>query len=81
MEITSLQRNQSSQKLSVSQVVVYPDFKSSPYLRHDIALFKVKSLHVSVTPICLDGMGGGVCYVAGWGSVDGSGKFLLLDGH
>lgn len=72
--MTSLLRNQSSERLKVSRITVHPGFTSSPYLRHDIALFKITSMPESAAPICLDTSASDLCYVVGWGSVDGSGN-------
>lgn len=83
MGTTSYQRGLAD-RLNVTKVVLHQDFSNSPTLLHDIALFKLGS-ELSYPRVCMDdspSTTSELCYVAGWGSVDGKGMEtkLRMDG-
>lgn len=76
IEAVSRQRGDSNM-MNVSKIIVHNGFSNSPALRNDIALFKLDSNFIYPS-ICLNKQqpsgDNNLCYVAGWGSVDGTGK-------
>lgn len=75
MEATSYNRTNKN-FWSVSRVIIHPSFSLTPTLRHDIAVFKVAS-NLDYPSICLNKEASNkddLCYVAGWGSVDNTGR-------
>lgn len=81
VEMTS-QRRSYSNLVNVSKVIIHKDFAHNPSLRDDIAILKL-STDIDYPAICLDGMAApdthSLCYVAGWGSVDGKGIIHSID--
>jgi len=76
LEMTSSIRRRDS-IFNVSKIHVHPEYNTWPVLENDIALFR--SEHISSYPsICLKESGVSatdqLCYVTGWGSVDGKSK-------
>ncbi|XP_067928262.1 MAM and LDL-receptor class A domain-containing protein 1-like [Watersipora subatra] len=71
VELTSLLRTSSSRR-NISKVIIHSGFSNVPTLKNDLALIKLAA-HVEYPSVCLfsEEHIEGLCYTAGWGSVDG----------